>query len=343
LKNPVHDSEQCEICLASLNLTAQMSVHALLQSMSEAMQHYFHALHVSFYRMHFVDKKEEGDAAWHLHADDEQYHDSSSLLASEALKICLNHQSMTHECCDDEQGHSFVRYYASVPLVKSSMGLLVFDVQDEINGYQRNKLEKIVLLFRHCDAHLTAFHHDVLTGLANRMSMNEAINRQLLKHQHNNHRRRAEMEQFPALCMLDIDFFKRVNDDFGHLYGDEVLLLFSRLMRECFRDMDQLFRYGGEEFMVILNCFNDEDTFKVLNRFREKVANYDFPQVGKVTVSIGFSRFEAVALPNEIVEGADKALYFAKEHGRNQVASYQDLLETGEIVASTSMNQAELF
>jgi len=342
LKKNATNSEQCEVCLASLNLTEQKSEHALHQSLMEAMKHYFHALHVSFYRIHLMDKKEEGDAAWHLHADDEQQHDTSRLLASEALKTCLNYQSVTCECCD-EQGDTFIRYYAAIPLVKSNMGLLVFDVQDKINAYQHHKLEKIILLFRNCDAHLTAFHHDVLTGLANRMSMNEAIKRQLLKHQHNNHRRRAEVGKFPALCMLDIDFFKRVNDDFGHLYGDEVLLLFSRLMRECFRDMDQLFRYGGEEFMVILNCFDDEDTFKVLNRFREKVANYDFPQVGKVTVSIGFSRFDASILPNEIVEYADKALYFAKEHGRNQVASYQALLETGEIVPSHSTHQAELF
>jgi len=338
--------KSCEICLATLDLTEQMSVHALHLSLENTMKHHFQALHVSFYHVHAVETNIKDEIPWHLHADDEQYHDASDLLKSESVKCCLSYQDICDERHDlnsgDKPSNGFIRYHVPVPLVKATMGLLVFDVKDGINDYQHDKLEKIARLFRNCDAHLTAFHHDVLTGLSNRMALNEAIKRQLLKHQQN-HRRRAETENFSAVCMLDIDFFKRVNDNFGHLYGDEVLLLFSRLMRECFRDEDQLFRYGGEEFIVILNCFHDEDTLKVLNRFREKVANYDFPQVGKITVSIGFSRFKASVLPNEIVEYADKALYFSKEHGRNQVSSYQALLATGDIIQESSDHQAELF
>ncbi|MDQ6953120.1 MAG: GGDEF domain-containing protein [Mariprofundaceae bacterium] len=327
----------CDICLATLNLTEQMSAHALHQCLTEIMRNYFHAIHVSFYHVHHLVKKNSPEGAWHLYADEAQYHDVQHLLASESLKNCLSYQNLSEEV----QGNQ-IRYYVPIPLVKAGLGVLVFDISKALNAYQHDKLDKLTHLFRNCDAHLTAFHHDVLTGLANRMALNEAMKHQLLKHQRK-YRRRGEVEDFAAICMLDIDFFKRVNDNFGHLYGDEVLLLFSRLMRECFRDEDQLFRYGGEEFIVILHCFNDEDTFKVLNRFREKVEAYDFPQVGKVTVSVGFARFRAAVLPSEVLEYADKALYFVKDHGRNQVASYQALSEAGHLVQKSSDHQAEIF
>ncbi|MDQ6974533.1 MAG: GGDEF domain-containing protein, partial [Mariprofundaceae bacterium] len=269
--------------------------------------------------------------------DEVQYHDVQSLLKSGSLQDCLSYQTITEEYQEKN-----IRYYLPIPLVKAGLGVLVFDIKNALNNNQHDKLEKLTQLFRNCDAHLTAFHHDVLTGLANRMALNEAIKRQLLKHK-NNHRRRSEIKDFSAVCMLDIDFFKRVNDNFGHLYGDEVLLLFSRLMRECFRDEDQLFRYGGEEFIVILNCFNDDDTLEVLNRFRQQVESYDFPQVGKITVSIGFARFSSDILPSDILEYADKALYYSKEHGRNQVSSYHALLASGYVIQEHSDHQAEFF
>ncbi len=326
----------CEICLVTLNLTEQMSEHALHQSLSDTMKHYFHALDVSFYHVH-SQSPENNEHDWRLHADEEQYHDMGELLKSADFKTCLSYQQICDEPCQEG-----TRYYVPIPLAKIGLDVLIFDVDKALKTHQLDDVEKLIRIFRNCDAHLTAFHHDVLTGLANRMALNEAMQRQMSKHQ-SEHRRRAESENFPAVCMLDIDFFKRVNDNFGHLYGDEVLLLFSRLMRECFRDDDQLFRYGGEEFIVVLNSFNDENTFLILNRFRQAIETYEFPQVGKITVSIGFSRFSEGVLPSDILEYADKALYFAKEHGRNQVSSYQALLASGDLVQETSDHQAELF
>lgn len=328
--------ESCDICLATLNLTEQMSEHALHQSLHDTLKHYFHALAVSFYHVHHAFEKKEKDL-WHLYADEDQFHAVRDVSKSNTLK-----NSLSYQCIGEEVMQDVVRYYLPIPLAKEGFAVLIFDVVDALDTYQHDKMENIIRLFRNCDAHLTAFHHDVLTGLSNRMALNESLKRHMLKH-NNNHRRRAEVKDFSAVCMLDIDFFKRVNDNFGHLYGDEVLLLFSRLMRECFRDDDQLFRYGGEEFLVILNCFNDEDTFAVLNRFRQTIEAYEFPQVGQITVSIGFARFSENVLPSDILESADKALYFAKEHGRNQVSSYEALLESGDIVRESSDHQAELF
>ena len=134
------------------------------------------------------------------------------------------------------------------------------------------------------------------------------------------------------LAVLDIDFFKRVNDNFGHLIGDEVLLLMARLMRAHFRYQDQLYRFGGEEFVVLMRCASHDDAAGALQRFREAVRAYEFPQVGRITVSIGFAGLRQDDTPGGAFDRADKAVYYAKEHGRDQVSSYQRLLELGELI-----------
>ena len=134
------------------------------------------------------------------------------------------------------------------------------------------------------------------------------------------------------LAVLDIDFFKRVNDNFGHLIGDEVLLLMARLMRAHFRYQDQLYRFGGEEFVVLMRCGSHDDAAGALERFRETVRAFEFPQVGRITVSIGFAALREDDTPGGAFDRADKAVYYAKEHGRDQVSSYQSLVEQGELV-----------
>ena len=131
--------------------------------------------------------------------------------------------------------------------------------------------------------------------------------------------------------VIDIDHFKRINDGFGHLYGDEVLLLLAQQMRKNFRTNDLLFRYGGEEFVVVLEAITQEDAFMVFERFRSKVSSYDFPQVGKVTISIGLNRIDSGCIVSEVFGCADKALYYAKSNGRDQVCFYEQLVEEGKI------------
>jgi diguanylate cyclase (GGDEF)-like protein len=100
-----------------------------------------------------------------------------------------------------------------------------------------------------------------------------------------------------------------------------------------------LFRFGGEEFVVVLNLANQESALATFNRFREAVADYNFPTVGKVTVSIGATHIENSAMPSILLDRADKALYYAKEHGRNQVVLYE---LTQELVASEYENDSEI-
>jgi diguanylate cyclase (GGDEF)-like protein len=134
-------------------------------------------------------------------------------------------------------------------------------------------------------------------------------------------------------AMLDLDHFKRVNDDFGHLYGDEILVHFANLMRATFRSADLLYRFGGEEFVVIFGVEPRERGGEAtLERFRKAIEAHRFPGVGKVTVSIGFTRVADALTPAPIlIDRADEALYYAKEHGRNRVCGWEALVEAGEV------------
>ncbi len=147
-------------------------------------------------------------------------------------------------------------------------------------------------------------------------------------------------------AMLDLDRFKRINDDFGHLYGDEILVHFANLMRATFRSADQLYRFGGEEFVVIFGVEPPERGGEgTLERFRAAMEAAAFPGIGRVTVSAGFTRICDPATPaTTLYDRADRALYYAKTHGRNRVCSWDDLVASGEMAASPAANtDATLF
>ncbi len=183
---------------------------------------------------------------------------------------------------------------------------------------------------------------DTLTGLLNRKSFDQRIQRVMCSYTESRRRATDQVEYF-GLAVLDIDHFKRVNDQYGHLYGDEVLLLFTRLMRNTFRESDLLFRFGGEEFIVIMKNVDAEKSCAVLDRFRKVVEAFSFPQVGKVTVSIGMAEITDQELPTTIIGKADKALYYAKKNGRNQVHAYEQLVREGKLEDIRHQGTVELF
>ncbi len=186
---------------------------------------------------------------------------------------------------------------------------------------------------------LSAYNHQVyllrnkdtdsLTGLYNRQSFDSKLTK---LHQHFGFENRSDDEPCKyCFALLDIDFFKKVNDKFGHVYGDEVLLLFSNLMKKTFRDGDMLFRYGGEEFAILLQDVNLELTDTILNRFRKIIEEFNFPMDNKVTTSIGYCEFNNKIPLSSVIERADKALYYSKEHGRNITSGFESLLKQNKI------------
>lgn len=160
---------------------------------------------------------------------------------------------------------------------------------------------------------------DGLTGLYNRRQFEIS-----LEQEHNRSKRHPS--DF-SLAILDIDFFKKVNDTYGHQYGDYVLKTVADLMKSAFRKTDLLYRYGGEEMVMIMPETNIEGAIIPVQRLRRMVEEYDFEYNGvkaKVTVSMGLTmNYQEFSSPAEILKSADEALYQAKESGRNRVVLHE--------------------
>lgn len=193
---------------------------------------------------------------------------------------------------------------------------------------------------------------DTLTGLFNRKTFESRMSRVLAMQRdahENAHslepgRRAVRPGEHHWLAVVDIDHFKSINDRFGHLYGDEVLILLARLMMRGFRMEDRLFRFGGEEFVIVLSPCAASGAAAVLERFRNAIATYAFPQVGRVTASIGYTRIRAQDVASVTVGRADEALYHAKRSGRDRVCNYELLAAAGSILPARGIEGGvELF
>jgi diguanylate cyclase (GGDEF)-like protein len=128
-----------------------------------------------------------------------------------------------------------------------------------------------------------------------------------------------------ALLLLDIDNFKMYNDTYGHLEGDKVLIKLSQTIKSCLRTMDSAYRYGGEEFTVILPETKGEEAKNVANRIRTAVESERFfPEPDKVvtiTISIGLTEYFKDEQLSTLIKRADEAMYHSKAKGRNTISS----------------------
>lgn len=230
---------------------------------------------------------------------------------------------------------------ALLPVITDTGPDRVIVLEGRFNDDAIELLDKLLSLYRNQVILHDYKERDVLTRLPNRQSFEARLMEVCEFYQHAVLSGKPD-DRLSWMAMLDIDHFKAVNDNFGHLYGDEVLLHFSQLMESRFRYIDFIFRFGGEEFVVILNRINKSEAQESLNRFRIAVENYDFPLVGKVTVSIGATCIQDHhVLPISLLDRADKALYFAKDNGRNQVILFEDMVVTQR--AAEHPNDIELF
>lgn len=163
---------------------------------------------------------------------------------------------------------------------------------------------------------------DDLTGLFNRRHFFESIKQHLALGQRHN---------FKITCMLmDIDYFKAINDTHGHIAGDEVLRKIGTLLNACKRDGELLARFGGEEFVMCLFNTDTKSSLKAAERFRKLIKSHDFStdtfrNIKNITMSIGIASCQqnAVITIDELLAAADKALYKSKADGRDRVSLFE--------------------
>jgi diguanylate cyclase (GGDEF)-like protein len=162
---------------------------------------------------------------------------------------------------------------------------------------------------------------DSLTGLANRRRFMQRLREEVAKSRRYHHHL--------SLLMIDVDHFKQVNDDFGHPRGDRTLQELAQHLNDRARETDLPARIGGEELAVLLPATSIEGAMELAEDLRELIASHDFPDVGRVTVSIGVATYDPFDESAEcdlhgerLLSSADQALYRAKAQGRNRVEKF---------------------
>jgi diguanylate cyclase (GGDEF)-like protein len=312
---------------AVVKLTSQRDLETLAESLVESITTLTNASIVSVYAL--------GGELDHLSA--KVVASSNPYEPKDTHITSLKSHNELYECIESQQvvSTNLKNFHRKVfPILDQGnvSGLLLCEYMQSDLVQSEEMLQAITTVFGNHQSLLNHQQRDGLTGLYNRVALQNWLGKAL--HSDGLADRRTDGED-PAGCFafLDIDFFKRINDTQGHLYGDEVLLVFADLMRESFRFNDQLFRYGGEEFVAVLPGSNLDTALAVLERFRTTVSQHNFAQLNQVTVTIGVSEISPRVQPGKLIECADKALYYGKNHGRNQVNAYE-WLKQGNLLPS---------
>ena len=187
---------------------------------------------------------------------------------------------------------------ATAYVVSAALVMLYALIFASLTEYQRQRLVGLAT-------------RDPLTGIANRRSMEVELADVLRSHQ--------EQAQPAALAVVDLDHFKRVNDLHGHAAGDRVLQAFAQLVEHCIRKRDRLFRFGGEEFVLLFPATDREGARAALEKVQRELRENLMGPDGPVTVSIGAALLEPGDDWPTWLSRADQALYQAKRSGRDQV------------------------
>lgn len=194
------------------------------------------------------------------------------------------------------RGRRFVE--SELMLLEDLLTILVYPLRNAI------QFQKAILLA----------HSDALTGAKNRSTFDESLGREISIAQRTG--------QDFTILVIDIDHFKKVNDTYGHSAGDEALKSIARTIQNCIRKTDMLFRYGGEEFVVMLSNADGEKSYDIADRILESVRGVEMnvmEQKVNLSVSIGMASLDVQDTGISLFNRADDAMYCAKNDGRDQI------------------------
>lgn len=180
-----------------------------------------------------------------------------------------------------------------------------------ISYYELSRKEAYVALEEKNKELTELSRKDALTGLCNRLMLDQVLEEEI-------NRSNRSGEGF-SVIIADLDRFKLINDTYGHISGDHLLIKISDIIKNSCRVIDTVGRWGGEEFLVICPGTDLKGAISLAERIRSNIENHPFEEVGQVTISLGVATFSPADTRETIVKIADDALYKAKEKGRNRV------------------------
>ncbi|MGB5792292.1 GGDEF domain-containing protein [Poseidonibacter sp.] len=215
----------------------------------------------------------------------------------------------------------FIKKYLGQPLKEFTTKIRKQDVLSpqaiDLNLHWTDTNELLILkdsynqMIERLNEHKILSITDKLTGLFNRLKLDEALNDEF--------NRSNRFKSIFGIIIIDIDYFKKINDTYGHQVGDQVLIQFAKILKENIRKIDILGRWGGEEFMIICPETDFQGTIKLAQSLRKIISKYNFPNIGNFSASFGVSIYDGDENIDKIIARADNALYKAKANGRNRV------------------------
>jgi diguanylate cyclase len=215
-------------------------------------------------------------------------------------ELTLMQQETISECADN---------HIDFPSIK--------DKFDEIQAHMNDEVKKanqiITKLTKQVQELEESSNLDPLTKVFNRRALTSYLSKICEK---------KEISHEFHLLILDIDDFKQVNDTYGHIAGDKILIFIANILRKTLRDGDKVFRYGGEEFVITLNRIDSATCYDISSRILKLINSNKLIYKGSslnVTMSIGATKFHTGDTPEAIINRADIALYRSKKNGKNQM------------------------
>ena len=305
--------------------TAVLDLEELLGTVCGLIQHAFRVAHVSLFL------REDHDLVLRAHhgtltpciPEGGRFAATAEPWASILADSCT---SMERDLCETPAGRFFMESASRlcIPLVSfgQTLGVLALD-SDTVDGFREGDEESLESVADICATAIQNAHYvdrvkqlaylDGLTGIFNRRFFELRIMEEI--------ERARRYGTGMAVIMADIDEFKRLNDEFGHVLGDEVLRQVSSVFHQQLRKVDIVCRYGGEEFGILLTQVTPEQAMAVAEKLRKTIEGWQFPGVPRtVTISAGTATFPQHGTSRDgLVRAADSALYCAKQAGRNQV------------------------
>jgi diguanylate cyclase (GGDEF)-like protein len=306
----------------------ELIAYSLMQSVQDMLSPHFQSIVTLSRSGHicrqFVLKRGQGTCLIENFEIDPKFDESIEYMEDNAL---------TEYVLRTESGYTL---YYLINATRKESKYFVLSTEIKLAKVQLYLLSGMFNIFKNYNELLNDAQTDQLTGLLNRKTFESSINRYWEQnvHSYNGVEKRADFEEGSSwVAIIDIDHFKNINDTYGHLFGDEILILVSNILKKSFRSDDLLFRFGGEEFVVLMRNLTEADCFNKLNEIRNTIEEYDFPKVGSVTISAGACMFFGDLFYMTILDYADKALFESKSKGRNQVTIYEtSQIQTAQII-----------
>lgn len=238
-------------------------------------------------------------------------------------------------------------------------GVIEVHSEGALSPDQLLMIEQLRRIYRNMYALLEYSDRDPLTGLLNRKSLDDAFYSAVLeeldgvpgvadvkvegkpKGQEPERRHRVPANYW--LGSASVDHFDLINDKHGHLVAEEALLLVARIMNNTFRTYDRIYRFGGEHFGVLMHCPDEALVLAAFERFRTNVEAFNFPQVGRLSVSCGFTSVLADDSPSSALGKTERAIDFARRSGGNKVCSHLGLVRRGFFGDAVRVGAVEIF